>query len=201
MIRAIIFDMDAMIVHGERFSSRLASEYDIPLETTLPFFTGDFQKCLIGELDLKETLPQYLSIWGWQRSLDDLLDVWFDPNHNVIDTRFETLITEIKEAGIKTYLGTNNEKYRSDTLFNRGLRKWFDSIFSSGYIGSKKPDSAFFQHVLKMTKHSKEDILFCDDNIKNIEGAKSFGLSTHTYTDFETFEKLARKIIAEMSLE
>ncbi len=65
MIKAIIFDADGMIVHGDRFSGRLAGEFNIPLDTTKLFFKDAFPDCLIGKADLKEELEKYMKQWNY----------------------------------------------------------------------------------------------------------------------------------------
>jgi len=188
MTKAIIFDADGMIVHGERFSSRLARDYGISTDTTDHFFRNEFQLCLVGTADLKEELQKYLDQWGWKDDLDALVDYWFADTYNEIDVRFEPVIQSLREQGIKTYLATNNEKYRTDNLVrHRGLGKWFDTIFSSAYIGHKKPDGAFFQNILDQTGIAKEDMVFWDDDTENTEGAAAFGLPVEVYTDFDQF--------------
>ena len=189
MIRSIVFDMDGMVVRHDRLSDRLVSDYGIPMEKLLPFFTGDFQKCLIGELDLKEVLPRHFSDWGWQGSVDDLLDVWFDPKHSIIDTRFERLVSQLLRAKVKSYLATNNERYRTENLIHRGLGSSFDEIFSSAFLGCKKPDPEFFRKIAGLIGESQDSILFCDDDEENLSEAEKSGFMTYRYTDFETFEK------------
>ena len=190
MVKAIIFDADGMIVHGERFSNRLAREYGISVETTSEFFRNEFQLCLVGKADLKQVLPKYLKRWGWKDSVETLLDFWFSEKYNEIDERFAPIIQELRAKGIKTYLATNNEKHRTDNLVeNRGLGKWFDKVFSSAYIGSKKPDGAFFQYILEQIGGTKETMLFWDDDTENTDGAAAFGLPIEVYTDFGLFKE------------
>lgn len=191
MIKAIIFDADGMIVHGERFSNRLAKEFGISTEVTGKFFKTKFQDCLIGKADLKDELKNYITEWKWKGSLDDMLGFWFLKEVNIIDERFIELITDLRNKGIKCYLATNNEKYRTDNLVDdRGLGAWFDGVFSSAYIGSKKPESEFFTKILsKIDIPNKAEVLFTDDDPENIEGAESFGLPVLHYTDFEDFKR------------
>jgi putative hydrolase of the HAD superfamily len=191
MIKAIIFDADGMIVHGTRFSSRLAKKFNISTETTAEFFKGDFQQCLIGKADLKEELLAYFSSWGWKGSIDEFLEFWFSEEYNFIDERFFPLIQELRQNNLKCYLATNNEKYRTENLINkRGLGKYFDGVFSSAYLGSKKPELEFFESILEdLPNIKKEEILFWDDDAKNIEGAESFRLKSQMYADFTEFQK------------
>lgn len=189
-MKALIFDADGMIVHGDRFSSRLAREYGIPLEITAPFFKNVFPACLIGKADLRKELSKYIGQWGWNKSIDDLFRVWFDEAHNRIDMGLIPIIEESRGKGVKCYLATNNEKYRTENLVrDRGLGEWFDGVFSSADIGSKKPEQAFFEGIFRRIPENKEDVIFWDDDLENIEGAKAYGLTAEIYTDIDSFKK------------
>ncbi len=59
-MKTLIFDADGMIVHGERFSGRLAHDYGISTDTTSHFFRNEFQLCLVGKADLKQELQKHL---------------------------------------------------------------------------------------------------------------------------------------------
>ena len=199
MIKAVILDADGMIVHGTRFSSRLAKRFGISTEITKEFFDGVFQDCVIGTADLKEELPKYFSAWGWQGSLDEILEFWFSAEYNFIDERFAPLVVELRQKGYyaKCYLATNNEKYRTENLVEkRGLGRYFDGIFSSASLGCKKPKPEFFEKILEsMPGVKKEEILFWDDDTENIEGAKVFGLETQIYADFAEFKKRVEGLV------
>jgi len=193
--KTIIFDADGMIIHGERFSKRLASDFGISIDVIDPFFKKEFQLCLIGQADLKEELSKVLEVWGWKKSLDDLLDFWFKEEYNRIDERFRPSIEQLRNNEVKVYLATNNEKYRTDNLINeRGLGKLFNKVFSSAYIGSKKPDPLFFQHILDNTGIEKDTTVYWDDDMENINGAKKFGFKAEVYKDFEQYKKTIEEL-------
>jgi putative hydrolase of the HAD superfamily len=190
MVKAIIFDADGMIVHGDRFSDRLTTERGISTTTTGPFFKESFSKCLIGQADLKIELAKYIDQWGWKDGVDALLEFWFDEKHNMIDDRFSPIIAGLRARGIKCYIATNNEKYRTENLIGqRGLGKWFDAVFSSADIGSKKPEHSFFDAIMRTIPEThKEEVVFWDDDLENVAGAKTYGMMTAVYTDFENFK-------------
>ena len=190
-IQAVIFDADGMIVmHEPRFSTRLADEYGITLETTKAFFTGPFQDCVVGKADLKDELAKFLEGWGWNKGVDAFMALWFLPEGNKIDERIKTVIEQLRAKGIKTYLATNNEKYRTRNLTEeRGLGAWFDTVFASSSVGAKKPERAFFQHIIDTTGHTKEGVMFWDDDIINVQGAEQAGLRACQYATFDDFKK------------
>ncbi len=199
-IKAIIFDADdVLIIKPKMFSQYLEEDYGIPASVTAKFFKGDFQNCLIGKADLKEELKKCIKEWGWEGTVDDLLKYWFKVEHNINHELVE-LIKALKAKGIKTYLGTNNEKYRTEYIRNQmGFSKFLDHIFASGEIGHKKPDLKFFGHVFEKiaqdSKVSKNEILFIDDDPENIEAAKSFGFQTLLYKNFPEFQSLINSFV------
>ncbi|MEI8270657.1 MAG: HAD-IA family hydrolase, partial [bacterium] len=150
-----------------------------------------FQDCVIGKADLKEELKSYFQEWHWQGSLEEILNFWFNEKYNIIDERFFTLIEKIREKNIKCCLATNNEKYRAENLIiERGVGKYFDLILTSNSFLCKKPETKFYEKILEnLPNIKKEEILFWDDDAKNIEKAEAFGFKTKIYTDFAEFKK------------
>ena len=77
-MKVVTFDLDGMILHGQRFSERYAAEFDINIEDMIPFFGEPFDKCITGQADLKEELIKggWLEKWKWQGSVEKLLAYW-----------------------------------------------------------------------------------------------------------------------------
>jgi putative hydrolase of the HAD superfamily len=196
-IKAVIFDADGMVVHGERFSLRLENEHGIPLDVTKPFFVGLFQECLVGKADLKQELEKVIGRWKWSKSIDSLLQYWFMDDFNKVDLRFREEIGKLRAAGIKCFLASNNEKYRTNYLTDkREIGRWFDKVYSSAYVGFKKPERGFFSTILADYPGLKRsEVQFWDDDPENIQGAKEFGLITELFTDFENFKKVSDKLV------
>ena len=190
-LKAIIFDADGMLIPDKRiFSLRYQKKYGITNKEMLPFFEGVFRKCEAGRADLKEEIKPYLKKWKWDKSIDELLKFWFEAERD-LDERIVKLIKKLQEKRIKCYLMTNNEKYRTDYLKKEvGFDKIFDYVFSSAYMGYMKPEKECFDYLYKEINAEKNEILFCDDNIENIEGALNFGFETHLYKSYNEFVKL-----------
>jgi putative hydrolase of the HAD superfamily len=65
--------------------------------------------------------------------------------------------------------------------WDRGVSKWelidrFDRAFLSFQIGMVKPDREIYAHVVAALGTSAERVLFLDDNLINVEGARAAGL-------------------------
>src|SRR6266550_2446895 len=149
MIKAVLFDADGVTINTtERFSSYLDRKYGISVEVTNPFFLGVFQKCIIGKADLKEEIGKYLPKWGWKKSVDDFLKIWFESEHTIHQPLIDE-IHKLRKRGIKCYLATNQEKYRTQYILeNMGFENVFDGTFSSSEVGHLKHTDEYYQHIL-----------------------------------------------------
>jgi putative hydrolase of the HAD superfamily len=195
MIKVLIFDFDGVLNHNKRkFSVMLEKDHGISLEQTTPFFTGPFQECLSGERDLKDSITPYLKDWGWRGGVDQLLAYWFALEDKV-DQKVVDYIQDQRGRGVVCMLATNNEKHRFQYILNEmDLEKVFDKAYSSGYIGYKKPEQEFFAKIYNELENiDKSEILFIDDSVENIQGAKDFGIHAEHYTSFEDFLEKVKK--------
>lgn len=190
MIKVIIFDAVGLLTRQEPLSVGLARDYNIPLEKTLPFFTGALQDCVAGQADLKEVLPLYLDAWGWDKGVDTLLEYWFGRDHK-IDQELVSYVKDLRKNGVLCVLGTNNEKYRVAYMLDKmGFDEIFDKAYSSAHIGHKKPDHRFFSKIFNDLENiKKEEILFWDDKLENVKSAQEFGINAEIYTDIENFKE------------
>jgi putative hydrolase of the HAD superfamily len=59
-----------------------------------------------------------------------------------------------------------------------GLEKIFAVFFSSCFLGLKKPDSAIYEMVLRLSQRPAEECLFIDDRELNVECAARSGMQT-----------------------
>jgi len=192
-IKAIIFDADGVLVLGgkdrKRFSQIYAEKFGLPIETMMPFFQDEMQDCLVGKKDLKVELKKYIKSWKWHGSVEEFVDFWLKEEAN-INEELIALLPNLKAKGIKLALGTNNEKYRTDFLWNTvGLGKHLDHSYASHAVGLKKPNQPYFEHIIKDLNLPAKEILFVDDDHKNVDAAKESGMNAEFYSSFETFKK------------
>jgi len=193
MIKALLLDIDGVIITGDHFSDRLESDYGLTHDVTDVFFTNAFQKCLVGKADLKQEIVPYLSRWGWDKGVDAFINYWFTV-HSKTDQRVLELVKKVRFAGIAPYLATNQEKYRTQYLWETlGFRKYFDDIFTSSKVGHLKSEAAFFPDVLKKISLKPDEVFFFDDAQSCVVSAKSAGLKAVLYTDYTDLENCLKR--------
>ena len=187
MITVVLFDVDGVLVNGAPFSRHLARDHGISLDRTRGFFTGIFNECLVGRADLKQELPVYLEQWGWSGSVDAFLRYWFVSEH-IINEPLVAAVQQLREQGIRCYIATNQESYRTAYILERmGFVQQFDGSFSSAHVGYMKHEKAFFEHVLRNLELPGQEIVFWDDSPGNIEIARQVGLHAEVYKNLPDF--------------
>jgi len=97
MIKAVILDADGVINDGTLLS--LEEDFDIPSERLQRFFREAFPDCMIGKKDLKEAILPYLPEWGWQGTVDELLEYWFETGSNIHHEVWD-IAKQLKDAGV-----------------------------------------------------------------------------------------------------
>ena len=193
-IKCILFDVDGVVINSEIFSIQYQKQYEISNAEMLPFFTGIFQECIVGKTDLKVTLKEWLPKWKWKGTVDEFLQFWFKAEHN-IDERVIKVVKRLRKKGIKCCLATNQEKYRTQYMKKEmEFEINFDEIFSSYSIGYKKPDKAFYEAILNSLESrwniQPREIMFFDDDQKNIDGANKLGIKGYFYKNFKEFKNI-----------
>lgn len=187
MIKLALFDIDGILNVAPRFSTRFTQEFGVSMDKLLEFFEGSFQKCLIGKADLREELEEVKDKWNFEGSVDELLNYWFKGEVNEIKEVRE-FIMGIKQTGVTTAAGTNQEKLRIEYLTKTlKLNEVFEEIYSSARIGIKKPDTKFFEFISEDLSVPYDQIIFWDDKQSNVDSARSLGI--HAYL-FEGLDKM-----------
>jgi putative hydrolase of the HAD superfamily len=195
MFKVILFDADGMVIVSKRFSDQLQADYGITWDKMKPFFNGPFQRCKLGQADLKEELAKAMIDWGWRGTVDELIDLWFRSG-STTDARMADLIHDLRAKGVRCYLTSNQERHRAEYLRTQmRFDTLFDGLFISAEIGCMKNDPRFFEHVLQALRVADpslqpSEILFADDHQENINIARSCGIETHLYKHFEDFSTL-----------
>ncbi|HSX36236.1 MAG TPA: HAD-IA family hydrolase [Patescibacteria group bacterium] len=187
MISLIIMDADGVLINGDKFSDALHRDYDVDLAKEKEFFTTKFQECLVGQADLKEAIGPYLASFGWKGTADELLEYWFKTEHG-INEDLMGYIRKLRASGVPVVLATNQEKYRTQYMLEHmGFDGAFDKIYSSAHVGLKKPDTAFYTHIVDDMHASKGQTLLWEDDQRNIDGALASGIKAESYTDYSSF--------------
>nr|CDJ97769.1 Haloacid dehalogenase hydrolase and Aminoglycoside phosphotransferase and Acyl-CoA dehydrogenase and Acyl-CoA oxidase dehydrogenase domain containing protein [Haemonchus contortus] len=93
----------------------------------------------------------------------------------------ESIIKELRAAGIRTALLTNNffaDRARRTPTIPRDFEKHFDLVVESCRAGMRKPELAIYRHICETLKLKPEECVFLDDLGPNLKPAREMGFTT-----------------------
>ncbi len=109
----------------------------------------------------------------------ELINELFFCTHFAVQCELFPEVKDLLEELSKEYklVIISNAMPSMDWIFDRlGIRKYFDSIILSAFVKEEKPGEAIYNIALKQAKAKKEESIFIDDKIENIEGAERVGI-------------------------
>ena len=186
MSRAVIFDIDGVLINGMHARPELSRRWDAtllddmgvdPLRFTEEFIFDVFvKKVSIGQLDLITALQRYLPALGFKGSPMVFHHYWLTRD-SVLTEPLLALIRILQQRDdVRLYIATNQEHLRATWLWSHlGLSNLFEDIFYSARIGIRKPEPGFFDFVDRHIGPQAEPPLFFDDTPKVIDGARRAG--------------------------
>lgn len=163
MIKYIAFD----------FVGVLVTEKDIELtdnEDRLERLFGDNISDEDYLLKAEETIGNDLNIVNITKEVIDKLYL----------VKYKELFKSIKEKynDVKIIIATNHVSFVKDFIKKSFDNNYLDDILISSEIHMIKPNISFYYYILNKYSINPSELLFLDDNIDNINGAKSIGINT-----------------------
>ena len=186
MTRAILFDVDGVLVHGFHSRPERQRRWDQFLATDLGIDPVAFNEKFIQPIFIPEVLTRRKSLvnaledvlpsLGYTGSPMNLIAYWMGRdtqlNHPLLD-----VIKKLRGSGAaRVYIATNQEDVRAYHLWsNLGLQHLFDDMFYAARLGAAKPDPAFFAAVARRLGPQEEPPLMFDDYSAVVDAANAFG--------------------------
>ena len=179
-VKALLFDMGGVVLDVDFNSvfSHLAvfsalPEADIKQQFTMDEHYRQHEKGLISGAEYFHYLRQQLQL----TASDADMEIGWNAIFGQELTAALDAIDQVR-GRYRCYGFTNTNAIHQaywETHFPR-IRRSFDHLFVSSEIGLRKPDAVAFAYILECAELEAENILFFDDSLENIEGARRLGL-------------------------
>ena len=188
--KTIIFDLGGVLVHLdwdqvcgalETLSTRGAGAVRAELvngpivseSMRGDFGTREFQQRLCDRLEIEISYEAFVEIWN--RLLR--------PNQEIVP------LVEGLKPGHKLVLASNTDRIHFSYSFEHfPVLHQFDRHFLSYEMGLLKPETAFFDHVLKALNAAPGDCVFIDDRSDNVEAARGVGITSFRFEGVERLQ-------------
>lgn len=186
MIKAVVLDIGGVLMRTEDQSGRrlLEKRYNLPADT-VGWLVFD------SDAAAASTIGQVKSEAAW-KAVQDKLDLSDQELAEFIELFWSG---DIFDQRAFDYLRSLSPQYITGILSNawEGSREGFvqrhgmiegetvDHILISSELGVRKPDPAIYRHLRDTLGVRYDEILFVDDFIENVEGAKALGIQAIHY--------------------
>lgn len=180
MIKAVIFDMDGVIVDSEpimdivliQFFDEMNIEFD---KNIAKDFRGSSSEAFWGELKRIYSLPEPVDYYVNER-LKRTIEYYKNNGIKLIDN-VSDLIEEFKTLNLKIALATSAAHERMQVTPDiLNLEKYFDVLVSSRFIKNAKPDPEIFLYASNSLNVLPDSCMVIEDSENGIAAAKKAGM-------------------------
>ena len=203
MKKAVIFDMDGLMIDSERVTY---NEYVKKLEQLGHFdFTEELYKNCLGKN--KQGICQvFIDHYGQDFPMVEVWDdvhIWIDESlrkHVPKKKGLEQLLKYLKENGYKTIVATSSGRARVDEILNNaGLTDYFDDSICGDEVTHGKPNPEIFLTACQKLGVKPQEALVLEDSEAGILAAYDGHIDVICVPDMKypepQYEKLVTKIV------
>lgn len=141
----------------------------------------DFEKGLIIEAEFRQALRENFGVLASDGEIDGCMNAML---LDIPKTRIELLESLRSSHQLFLLSNTNEIHWRrfnailKETTGESSIDVYFQKAYYSHQVNLRKPDPKIFQLVLEENNLNASETLFLDDNLDNLAGAQSLGIST-----------------------
>ena len=180
-IKAIIFDLGGVLIDFSGMTDiRSMMRKDPSLDAIRPRWItcptiSAFER---GEISSDIFASEFTQTWDLQIEPDDFISVFKSWIKGTLPGT-EQLLVSLRPHYTLACLSNTNPLHWSQMMHDIGLYSQLDQHFASHTLGRMKPDPNVFADVCAEMGFAPSEVVFFDDGVENIEGAKQAGLSAY----------------------
>ncbi|RLV48517.1 HAD family hydrolase [Nocardioides mangrovicus] len=191
-IAAVLWDADGVLQQGPTSTDPFVEVLGERAEEFGALVWGRLDDALAGRLHMADHVTAALEQLGLADRREQVLALW-DLLTPLPAPR--AVVAAVRETGFGCYLATNQDDLRAAAMRRLlGYDELLDASFYSCDLGVAKPSPDYFLAVADALVLAPEQLLFVDDNLENVEGARDTGLYTIHWTHTDGVEVLMRRL-------
>jgi 2-haloacid dehalogenase len=126
----------------------------------------------------------------WESPIRDFYGRWTEMLKGPIADSVDLFRRLREKTDLRFYALTNWSHETFPVALERfEFLQWFDGIVVSGTEKNRKPFPSFYQLLLERYSLQASEVIFIDDNLRNIHAARELGIESIPFTDAESLEK------------
>ena len=192
-ISCVLFDLGGVIVnwHNSWLIQDVSDEFQLQEEKLSKEFYKNLPEISTGRINEKEfwhAIGKELESKKLMNLNESLLDEIFRKRCSLNNSMI-SLSKELSQKDITVGILSNTEPASYSVMENLTSLDHFEYKFLSYNIGHLKPEPEIYHHVIDNIPFPKEELFFIDDLKSNIESARSEGIDSVQYSDYDELLK------------
>ena len=193
MIKAIIFDMDGLMIDSERVTFECYREILKGMNLTMD---EEFYKTLLGK-PLKGIYQRFYDVYGNDFPIEDVIkDVHalmakrFETEGVPIKTGLKSLLEYLKENNYKTIVATSSNRDRVDTILSQAqITDYFDDSICGDEVTKGKPNPEVFLKSCQKLGVNVDEAIVLEDSEAGIQASYDASIKVICIPDMKYPEK------------
>lgn len=193
MIKAIIFDMDGLMIDSERVTFECYQEILKGMNLTMD---EEFYKTLLGK-PLKGIYQRFYDVYGNDFPIEDVIkDVHalmakrFETEGVPIKTGLKSLLEYLKENNYKTIVATSSNRDRVDTILSQAqITDYFDDSICGDEVTKGKPNPEVFLKSCQKLGVNVDEAIVLEDSEAGIQASYDASIKVICIPDMKYPEK------------
>ena len=186
MVKAVIFDMDGVVVNTEPIGYQANGELFKSLNIVVP---DDVYATFIGSSD-KNNMQRIKDLYSLEHTREQLLDEKYKYYYQVFDNATDLelmagvkdLIVNLHSNGMKLILASSATKRKIGKVFDRfNLHPYFDHVISGENFEFSKPHPAIFLEAVAKSGFNAHECVIIEDSANGIQAARAAGVYCIAY--------------------
>ena len=192
-ISCVLFDLGGVIVnwHNSWLIQDVSDEFQLQEEKLSKEFYKNLPEISTGKINEKEfwhTIGKKLESKKLMNLNESLLDKIFRKRCSLNNSMIN-LSKELSQKDITVGILSNTEPASYSVMENLTSLDHFEYKFLSYNIGHLKPNPEIYRHVIDNIPFPKEELFFIDDLKSNVESARSEGIDSVQYSNYDELLK------------
>lgn len=203
MVKVVCFDLDGVFFEKshQNLIANLAKRFSLNEKSLKEILfiqaakEGGYNELKCGKISTEQYwdwLLKRLNLEGKATKFDFLEEL---QRGYYINREVAWLVKVLHQGNIKTAICSNNYQDNIEALDRKfNLDKYFDVMVFSYEVGVMKPDRRIYQALLAKAGSCPAELVYSDNDLKNIEAAKQMGINALLYLDFKGFKEQLKRL-------
>jgi len=177
MIKIIGFDLGGVYLSdcwGKEVMQKISKKYNIPLKKLKTVNDNFVLKLSRGEISEKDFLKKFIKDSDIINGVNELIL----KENKIIYPELKNIFLKLKNNYELAMMNNESTEWNEYRIKKFKLKKYFKYILSSCILKKSKPDEFYYKQALYAMNISPNELLFIDNTLDNVLGAKKCGIQT-----------------------